>query len=103
MRYRWIQALFPYRAFLESEIEYLKTILAQRDRRIVELEDRLCDRPIMQPAQSRGPVTYMGSLAPVRGWDDYRSRKRGQRFEEAGEEASPPVRSEAVEDMPAGA
>ena len=38
-------ALFPYRAYLEAEIEYLKAQLAQKQRRIDEMQEMLAFAP----------------------------------------------------------
>lgn len=88
--------LFPYRAHLESEIEYLRTQLAQRDRRLVELENRLIE------AKPGIPVFREPKPVPInkpRGWEEYR-RQRGQRSEEAGEEASQGVQAQVDKGVP---
>ncbi len=68
--------IFPYRAFLQEEIEYLKTQLAQKDRRLDQLLSDLVaiksPRPFIPPPVSTKP------LAPVspKGWDAVRRARQ---------------------------
>jgi len=89
----WIAALFPYRAHLEDEIDYLRGQLAQKQRRIDELQDRMVFAP---PVRAKDPVpTAKASKIAPRGWDEYRRAVHGKSVEDAGEEAPPAAQAEA--------
>ena len=76
---KWLEFLFPYRSHLESEVEYLRTQLAQSQRERRELEALIAD--LAKPAPK---VQYEskpdGKLIPVqpRGWDAYRDKRRSE-------------------------
>ena len=79
--------LFPLRTHLESEIEYLRSQLAQKQRRIDELQDALVvvATPAPKVQFEREPS---GKLIPVqpRGWDAWRAARRSEEakaFEDA--------------------
>ena len=72
----WRTFLFPYRSHLEAEIEYLRGQLQQRLRRQDELEGSMLE--LLQKLREKTPRETPKNLeVPVRGWDAYRARRRG--------------------------
>lgn len=75
--------LFPLRTHLIDEIEYLRGQVAQKQRRIDELQDALAEiaKPAPKVQFERKPD---GKLVPVqpRGWDAWRAAKRAEPKEE---------------------
>lgn len=67
-------ALFPYRRHLEEEINYLRGQVAQKQRRIDELQEALIEH------QKLAPKLLKERLTPIRtqplGWDAYRENQR---------------------------
>lgn len=63
--------LFPYRAHLEEEVDYLRAQLAQRQRRVDELQEALIESKT-PPAKT--PRSEPRPLPPVkpRGWEEFR-------------------------------
>jgi hypothetical protein len=80
--------LFPYRAHLEAEIDWLKAQLAQKQRRMDELQDALIEikKPSLKIQYERKPDGQMIPVQP-RGWDAYRAFRRAHPEEpEEGEQ-----------------
>jgi hypothetical protein len=76
--------LFAYRAHLNAEIDYLKDQLAQRQRRIDELQESLiqiAQKPTMKVQYRQAPD---GKLTPIqpRGWEELRKQRRENQEEE---------------------
>jgi len=85
-----IALIFPYRAHLEREIVWLKEQLAQKQRRVDELQEALIEsakRPAMKIQYKQEPD---GKLTPVqpRGWDEYRAWRRANPETEEKENAT---------------
>jgi formiminotetrahydrofolate cyclodeaminase len=83
--------LFPYRAHLEHEIEYLQTQLAQSKRRVDELQEAIVN--IAKPAQK----VYFerksdGKLVKVqpKGWEEVKRYRRENPEEALEPEAKGP-------------
>jgi hypothetical protein len=75
MNFDW---LFPYRAHLNAEIAWLKEQLAQRQRRIDELQEspiEVASRPSMKVQYERKPDGKLALVQP-RGWEEYRRQRR---------------------------
>ena len=72
-----LAAIFPYRTHLEQEIVWLQDQLAQKQRRIDEMQEKLLDLPRAVPKvqYERKPD---GKLVPVqpRGWEAFRAARR---------------------------
>jgi len=66
--------LFPYRTHLEAEVEYLRSQLAQRQRRVDELQEAMVVVAVPPPKTPREPKP----LPPVqpRGWEALRYQHR---------------------------
>jgi hypothetical protein len=82
--------LFAYRAHLNEEIDYLKDQLAQRQRRIDELQESLiqiAQKPTMKVQHRQAPD---GKLAPIqpRGWEELRKQRRENPEEENNDAVS---------------
>lgn len=97
---KWITTLFPYRTHLEEEVVYLKGQLAQKQRRIDELQEQLVGllKPAPKTPRSVPPVPAI----VAKGWDGYRASKRGEANDssevaQAGREAEPKEASPAVD------
>lgn len=75
---RFLAALFPYRTHLEAEIEYLKTLLAQRTRRCDELQEALFKASERSTAKIIYKQDETGKMTRVqpKGWDEYRAYRR---------------------------
>jgi hypothetical protein len=96
-----IPFLFPYRAHLEAEIVWFQEQLAQKQRRIDELQEALIG--LKQPSMK---IQYVqkpdGALAPVtqpRGWDALRIARRANP-PEPEPEIEGPFRTAATEEKP---
>jgi hypothetical protein len=76
MRLEWLRTiagiLAPYRAHLCEEVDYLRAQLAQRQRRVDELQEALIDAkaPPVRIARSE-PAPPPPPLKP-RGWEEFR-------------------------------
>ena len=83
---RWMELLFPCRTHLEAEVEYLRAQLAQKDRRLDEMQQALSSnlkfwqdkskeevKRRLIAAQEKKPLT--GQIQP-RGWDQVRATMR---------------------------
>lgn len=68
--------LFPYCTHLEAEVEYLKGQLAQKQRRIDEMQDAI-NKAALKPATVRLQPAPPHAVPP-KGWDAYRVSKRGE-------------------------
>jgi len=82
--------LFPYRAHLEDEVVYLRSQLAQKDRRLVEMQDTLA---VMATGSSKTPREPREPKPPVHGqpigWDAKREQLRRDREKNGPSEAEP--------------
>lgn len=64
--------LFPYRTHLEEEVDYLRAQLAQRQRRIDELQESLIEAKTPRPPAPRPEPKPMPPVKP-RGWEKMRT------------------------------
>jgi DNA-directed RNA polymerase subunit F len=69
--------IFGYRKHLEEEVDYLRSQLAQKQRRIDELQEKLLEiaKPVVKPIQERKPAEKVRPIQP-RGWDEVRAHRR---------------------------
>ncbi|MFP5230785.1 MAG: hypothetical protein ACLGXA_24475 [Acidobacteriota bacterium] len=71
----FIAALFPYRTHLEAEVAYLKGQLAQRQRRVDELQEALIAAKAPMPPQPRSEPAAPSPAKP-RGWNAWRESRK---------------------------
>jgi hypothetical protein len=76
-----LAALFPYRAHLEAEIEYLREQVAQKQRRIDILLDAVVKAAAPKAVIPREPPAPIKSVQP-RGWDEVRAARKANPVEE---------------------
>ena len=72
-----VPLLFPYRTHLEAEIVWFQEQLAQKQRRVDELQDALVavKQPSMKIQYERKPDGKLVAVQP-HGWDAYRAWRR---------------------------
>lgn len=76
----WLRAildtLFPLRRHLLEEIDYLRAQVAQKQRRIDELQDALLTKPIASRAESIPRGTPPAVPSKPLGWDAFRRAQK---------------------------
>ena len=81
--------LNPHKQHLNEEIEYLRNQLAQRQRRIDELQEALIEaakKPAMKIQYKQEPSGKLTPLQP-RGWEEYRAQRRQDQAKEGESDA----------------
>ena len=73
---RLFRFLFPYRYMLLEELDYLRTQLSQKQRRIDELQEALIEVAKPAPRLPRSKPEILPPLKNPRGWEAYRQNKR---------------------------
>ena len=67
-----------YRTHLEREVEYLRGQLAQRQRRVDELQDVLAVIATPRPVAPKSTVNVTIPAGKPRGWEQYRAVRKAE-------------------------
>jgi hypothetical protein len=95
--------LLPYRAHLEDEVDYLRGQVAQKQRRIDEMQATINTFTlglVKKTAERREPVSIPNNKP--RGWDDYRRTRKhdSEASEDGSQEGSKAVEASTSEGVP---